>query len=120
MIETQRITTDAELDQAIKLVNELVDRGFDDLTSEQDDLLRTLTDQIEAYETDRYSDEPIPQARMLRSLLDNKGMTPSELAAETGTDEAAVLSVLDGGRTLSETEKATIAQVFRVGPEVFD
>ncbi len=120
MIGTQRITTDAELDRAIKSVNELVDRGFDDLTSEQDHLLRVLTDQIEAYEADRYPDEPIPQARMLRSLLDNKGLTPSELAAEAGTDESTILSVLSGSRTLSEPEKAAIARVFCVGPGVFD
>ena len=120
MIKTHRIATDAELAQTIKLVNELVDLGFDNLTSDQDDLLKTLTDQIEAYEADRYPDEPIPQARMLHSMLENKGMTPGELAAETAIDLAVIRAVLDEDRTLSDPEKVTISRVFCVGPRVFD
>ena len=79
-----------------------------------------MTDQIEAYECERYLDEPIPQARMLHSLLDNKRMTASELASATAIDEASIRAVLFGNRSLNDSEKTTIARVFCVGPEVFD
>src|SRR4051794_34953789 len=78
------IRDDAGLDRAIAVVNELVDRGFENLEPEESDYLDVLSDLVHAYEAEH---DPLPALRgvdAIRSLMDLHGMTQTKLAAETG------------------------------------
>ena len=76
------IRNDLELDEAIALVNELLDRSK--LDEGETDYLDVLGDLVEAYEESAHPIEPASDAAMLESLLTDRGQTQLQVAAATG------------------------------------
>src|SRR5438105_2685974 len=78
----RRIRSDAELDQAIKIVDELVTRK--DLTPGESDYLDVLSDLVHKYESTEHPIGPVSDAEVLRFLLESHEMAQTELAQRSG------------------------------------
>jgi len=85
---------------------------------EEEEAIGLLTLLIERYEAERY---PVPDADpvdVLRSLLQQNGLSQRDIAAELGS-ESTVSLVLSGKRRLNREHIARLSQRFHVSPSVF-
>lgn len=111
------IRSDAELRQATKVIDSLLDRA--ELTPEEEDFLDVLSDLVE-----RYEDEHVPMPRrtgadMLRHLLEARGLKPAHVAAGSGLSKSTLSEVLSGKRKLGVKHVEALARYFHVSPAVF-
>ena len=111
------IRDEEEYDKAIATLNALIDEVG---TNEQHplyELLDTLGTVIHAYEEKHY---PIPECsgiEMLKFLIEEHQLEPSDLSA-LGPPEI-VLEILKGEQDLTVTHIHVLAEAFQVSPAVF-
>ena len=111
------IRDDRELDEAIALVNELLDRPK--LDEGETDYLDVLGDLVEAYEERAHPMEPASDAAMLDSLLTDRGQTQLHVAVATGIANSTLSNVRHGKRQLTRDHIRRLAKHFQVDPGVF-
>lgn len=111
------IRNDRELDEAIALIHELLDRPK--LDAGERDYLDVLGDLVEAYEERAHPIQPASDAAMLESLLTDHGQTQLHVAAATGIANSTLSNVLHGKRQLTRDHIRRLAKHFKVDPGVF-
>ena len=111
------IRSDRELDAAITLVNELLDRPT--LDEGEEDYLDVLGNLVEDYEESVHPIEPASDAVMLESLLTDRGQTQLQVAASTGIANSTLSNVRHGKRQLTRDHIRRLAKHFKVNPGVF-
>lgn len=111
------IRDDRELDEAIALINELLDRPK--LDEGETDYLDVLSNIVEAYEETVHPIAPASDAAMLDSLLTDRGQTQLQVAAATGIANSTLSNVLHGKRRLTRDHIRQLAKHFKVDPGVF-
>lgn len=114
----RRLQSEADLDAAIKMVNELIDQ--DTLTPPEDDYLDVLGDLVEAYEEEHHPMDPVSDADMLRFLIENKALTQARVSKGAGIAESTISEVLAGKRKLNRTQIGKLARYFKIEPGVFE
>src|SRR5438105_3070698 len=93
------IRSDKELDQAIRVLDSLLDRTR--LEPEEKDYLEVLSDQIERYEDIHVQLPSASDAEVLQHLIEATGVTQAEVAKSAGISESTISEVLSGKRTLN-------------------
>ncbi|MBU4399439.1 MAG: helix-turn-helix domain-containing protein [Planctomycetes bacterium] len=111
------IRSDKELDEAVQMVDSLLDRR--DLAPEEEDYLEVLGDLIERYESEAHPMPPLSDAEMLRHLIEAKGVFQTELSGATGIADSTISEILKGKRSLNRNHIGKLARYFNVSPEVF-
>lgn len=111
------IRTDAELDAATQLIDELTIR--DDLSSAEFDYLDVLGDLVEKYEDERVEMPHVSDAAMLHSLMDEKGVRQADVVRGTGISKTVLSLVLNGKRDLTREHIASLSKYFEVDPAAF-
>ncbi len=111
------IRSEAELDAASEVVDDLTDRG--DLSPSESDYLDVLGDLVEKYE-DRHVEMPhVSDAAMLRSLMDETGVTQADVVRGTGISKTVLSLVVNGKRDLTRDHIGVISKFFGVNPSSF-
>lgn len=114
------IRSEAELDQAIAVLNELIDREVVSRASRDElDYQQALAILIGHYEADHEPVAKVTPADMLRHLLDVRGITQARLAADTGASESTVSETLAGKRPVSTKNRRLFSEYLKVDPSVF-
>jgi HTH-type transcriptional regulator / antitoxin HigA len=113
----RRISTAAELDRAIEVINALLDR--DNLDPWEDAYLDVLSDLVERYETTEHPMEPVSDADMLQHLIEARGVTQADVAAAARIAESTISAVVRGKRKLARRHLESLANYFHVSPAVF-
>ena len=111
------IRDEAEYDRAISTLNALIDEVGTDEQHPLYELLDTLGTVIHAYEEKHY---PIPECsgvEVLRLLMEEHQLEPSDLP-ELGPPDT-VLEILNEERDLTVKHIYALAEVFQVSPAVF-
>jgi HTH-type transcriptional regulator / antitoxin HigA len=111
------LRTDAELQEAIKTINDLLDRW--NLDEGEHDYLDVLSDLVEKYEQEQHPISPASDGAMIRFLLDMRDLSQVDLARHTGIAESTISAVLSGKRQLSRRHIGVLASFFHVEPAVF-
>ena len=111
------IRSDVELDRAIAVIDELIARP--ELAAGERDYLDVLGDLVANYEAAAHPLPPLPDAAMLRYLMELRGLNQVQLAAATGVVVSTISEVLSGKRGLSRKDIGALAGYFRVSPGVF-
>jgi HTH-type transcriptional regulator / antitoxin HigA len=111
------IQSEDGLDEAIQVVNTLLDR--EELDEGSRDYLDVLGDLIEKYETKHHPLPPVSDAEMLQHLIQTKKVTQSLVAAQTGIAVSTISEILAGKRGLSRNHIAKLSSYFAVAPGVF-
>jgi HTH-type transcriptional regulator/antitoxin HigA len=112
------IETEEENERALAIVNELMSKGEDKLTPEEQALLKLLVRLIEDFEEKAY---PIPEApgwRVLRTLMENRGVRQADLLHIFGSRGIAS-EVVNGKRAISKAQAKALGEFFKVSPELF-
>ncbi len=111
------IRTEAELDAAAAIIDELT--GLDDLSSTESDYLDVLGDLVEKYEDEHVEMPHVSDAEMLRSLMDEKGVSQADVVRGTGISKTVLSLVLHGKRDLTREHIEVLARYFGVNPAAF-
>lgn len=111
------LTTEAELESAISIIDELLDKPA--LSAPEQDYLEVLSGLVEAYESDHIVMKRVSDSEMLRFLLEMKGVKQSQAAKETGIAESTISEVLAGKRKLNRAQIGKLSRYFYVEPGAF-
>jgi HTH-type transcriptional regulator / antitoxin HigA len=111
------IRTDAELDVAAGVIDELTDR--DDLSSSEADYLDVLGDLVERYENEHVEMPYVSDAAMLSSLMEEKGVRQADVIRATGISKTVLSLVLNGKRELTRQHIGILSKYFQVNPAAF-
>ena len=111
------IRSDDELERAIATINTLIDR--DQLDPEEEDYLDVLGDLVEKYESEQHPMPPVPDAVLLRHLIEAKGVTQARVAEEAGIAESTISEVLAGKRRLNRDHIEALSRYFHIRPGAF-
>ncbi len=78
-----------------------------------------LSDLVEAYEEEHYPMAKVSDARMVRHLMEAKGVNQTEVAQATGIANSTISAVLKGVRQLTREHIGQLAIFLNVDPGVF-
>ena len=93
------IRTDAELDAAIQVIDELTER--DGLSAGEMDYLDVLGDLVEKYENEHVVLPDVSDAAMLSCLMDEKCVKQADVVRGTGISKTVLSLILTGKRELT-------------------
>ena len=111
------IHDDEELDQAIAVADELLDRP--DLSSDARDYLAVLGLLIEDYERAQVELPIVSGVDLLRHLMEENDLSQSDLAPLFGGNRSIVSEVLNGKRRLALSHVQRLAEYFGLPADVF-
>ena len=111
------IRNEREYNAAVKRLNELLDEIGDNEKHPLYSLLDTLGTLIHAYEEEHYPIPDVSGAEVLRFLLDENGLTQSDLP-EVGS-QGVISEILNGKRDLNVRQIRSLAKKFKVSSAVF-
>lgn len=84
-----------------------------------DDLLDLLTGRVAAYEASILPPHEKRPELVLAYLLEDRGLTQSALAEQTGIDQSTISKLLRGTREFSKAQAKRFSEFFGVPREVF-
>lgn len=114
------LETDEELDAAIDLLNELIDRDQAvGLTKDELDYMNVLGDIVKAFEEVHIPSEPVSDGAMLSFLCDQQQVTPATVSRATGIPTATLAAVRQETRRLTREQIRRLIAFFQVAPGVF-
>jgi HTH-type transcriptional regulator/antitoxin HigA len=111
------IRSERDLDRATRVIDSLIDRPS--LSSDEMDYLNVLSDLVETYEEEHYPMAKVSEARMVRHLMEAKGVNQTEVAHATGIANSTISAVLKSTRQLTREHIGRLAVFFHVDPGVF-
>jgi HTH-type transcriptional regulator/antitoxin HigA len=117
-VKIGNISSEREFKRVVKFMNGLLDVVGDDERHELAGLLDVVGQFVEEYETIHHA---IPEAEprvVLRFLLEQNGLTQSDLAVEIG-GQSVVSSILSGRRSINARQAKALAERFGVSAAVF-
>jgi HTH-type transcriptional regulator/antitoxin HigA len=111
------IRSEAELDRATIVMNELVDREH--LDPAEDDYLDVLSDLVERYEEKAHPIPDVSEGDMLDFLIEQRGVKQANVARGTGIAESTISQVIRGKRRLTRDQLEKLSGYFHVSAAVF-
>ena len=111
------IRSDRELDQAVSMINALLDQ--EKLDRGEQDYLDVLSDLVEHYEEEQHPIPPAGESEMLAFLMDVKDLNQTRLAHQAGIASSTISEVLTGKRQLTRQHIEKLAAFFQIPPGVF-
>jgi HTH-type transcriptional regulator/antitoxin HigA len=113
------IRSEEENEEALAMIAELGEKQRPvPLSAEEHDYIAVLAKLIEEYEAIRYPRGPVSASAMLAHLIEAKGITRAQLAADTGLAESTVSELLGSKRAFDRHQIELLARYFRVEPAV--
>ena len=112
------IRSEHDYDAAVASMNRLLDAGAADEAHPLADLVATLGELIGDYDAVHYRATDVAPRTVLRALMDQQGLTQSELAHELGS-QGVVSEILSGKREMNLRQMRALAARFSVPVTAF-
>lgn len=112
------IKSEDENNRMLAIIEDLMAKGEDNLTPEEDALLELLVDLVHDFEEKHYPLPPSPPHKMVAFLLEQRGLKPSDLWPVLGS-KGRVSEILSGKRAISKDQAKRLAAFFHVGVALF-
>jgi HTH-type transcriptional regulator / antitoxin HigA len=112
------IETNADYQRALDQVNELMSKGEDRITREENLLLELLFTLVEKFEEGRFELSASTPRGILLELMEARKKKPNELWGVLGS-KGTTSEILNGKRGISKTQAKALGEFFRVSPELF-
>jgi len=113
------IASDRELDRAIQTLNELVDRGFENLTHGEEAYLDVLSDLVEKYENAQHSIPDASPVEMLKFFIEDRNTNQRAVALGSGIAISTMPEILAGRRRMNLEHMQKFAAFFKIDVSVF-
>lgn len=111
------IETEAENERMLKVIEKLMDKG-EDLSPEEEKLLKLLTRLVEDFEERFYDPGEATPLEVLQHLMESRDIKQTHLWEVFGSKGVAS-EVLNGKRSISKTHAKALADYFRVPADLF-
>jgi HTH-type transcriptional regulator / antitoxin HigA len=111
------IRTEEENEHVLREVEALMARG-ESLSPAEEELLALLTVLIERFEEERYALHPASPREIVRTLMQARGMTQTDLA-QLFSSKGIASEVLAGKREISKAQARKLSAFFHVPAAVF-
>jgi HTH-type transcriptional regulator/antitoxin HigA len=111
------IETEEENERMLAVVEKLMDKG-EDMSAEEEALLRLLTTLIQDFEEKYYQPGDASPLEVLRHLMEARGVKPKDLWELFGSKGVAS-EVLNGKRNISKAQAKKLAEFFGVSTDLF-
>jgi HTH-type transcriptional regulator/antitoxin HigA len=109
------IRSEDENEAALAVLESLGERHRErPLAPEEHDDIAVLAKLIEEYENSRYPRGPVSGAAMLAHLIEARGISQAQLAADTGLSESTLSELVRGLRPLGRRQIQVLARYFGV------
>ncbi len=112
------IGSEDENNRMLAIIEDLMGKGEDNLTPEEDALLELLVDLVHDFEEKQYPLTPSPPHRMVAFFLEQRGLGPSALWPVLGS-KSRVSEILSGKRAISKDQAKKLGTFFRVRADLF-
>ncbi len=112
------IKSEQENARTLSIIEDLMAKGENALTPEEDALFELLLDLVHTFETKHYPLAASKPHEMVAFLLEQRGLTPSSLWPILGS-KGRVSEVLSGKRAISKEQARKLAAYFNVGVQLF-
>ena len=112
------IESDEENERALRVIDGLMSRGEDELTPEEDRLLRMLAVHLEDFESRNHPIERTNPAVTLRELMREHSLKQADMAEIFGS-QGTVSLVLNGKREISKSQARKLSQRFNLPADLF-
>ena len=117
-ILVKAIESEAEYDHMVAAVEQLMNNGEENLSPEESALLETLAILVQAHDDRHHSLTPMAPNQMLAYLMESSGRAAKDLLPVFGT-RGRVSEVLNGKRSISKQQARKLAELFKVGLDLF-
>jgi HTH-type transcriptional regulator/antitoxin HigA len=111
------IKSEEENNRILAIIEDLMAKGEDSLTPEEDALLDLLVDLAHDFEKKHYPIPTSPPHQMVAFLLEQRELKPSDLWPVLGS-KGRVSEILSGKRAISKDQARKLAAFFHVGVEL--
>jgi HTH-type transcriptional regulator / antitoxin HigA len=112
------ISTEAEYDRVVALMNKLAVIPDDQMTPEQERLLDLLTLLVQTYDEEHYQIPDAAPHEIIQFLMRERGLRNKDLESLLGS-RGVTSEVISGKRNPSKAQIKNLAEFFGVSPEVF-
>ena len=116
-VPVRPIRSDADYDQMVALMNQLLDVVGDNESHPLATVLALIGDQVEGYDSDHFAIPRSEPREVLRYLMDQQGLKQSDLGDVLA--QPNVSAILNGHRSISRDVAKALAQRFNVAVDVF-
>jgi HTH-type transcriptional regulator / antitoxin HigA len=111
------IETEEENERMLAVVEKLMNKG-EDISAEEDALLRLLVTLIQDFEEKYYQPRDATPLEVLHHLMEARGLKPRDLWELFGS-KGITSEVLNGKRSISKAQAKKLAEFFRVSTDLF-
>lgn len=112
------IQTEEENERALAVIDRLMSKGEDELSPEEDRLLRLLAVLVEDFENRAYPIGKSDPALALRELMREHGLKQTDMLDIFGS-QGTVSQVLNGKREISKSQARKLSERFRLPVDIF-
>ena len=117
-ILVKAIESEAEYDHMVAAVEQLMNKGEENLSPEESALLETLAILVQAHDDRHHPLPPMAPNQMLAYLMESSGRAAKDLLHVFGT-RGRVSEVLNGKRSISKEQARRLAELFKVDLDLF-
>ena len=117
-IVVKAIESEAEYDHMVAAVEQLMNKGEENLSPEESVLLETLAILVQAHDDRHHPLPPMAPNQMLAYLMESSGRAAKDLLPVFGT-RGRVSEVLSGKRSISKEQARRLAELFKVDLDLF-
>lgn len=114
----RRIETEAENEKYLKIVEQLMSRGEENISPEEEKLLDLLVTLIEDFEARAYPMKQIPPNEMLKYIIEERGMKQKDLLPIFGS-EGIISEILKGKRQINLRQAKDLSEFLKVNVSLF-
>ncbi|WP_425215642.1 helix-turn-helix domain-containing protein [Tumidithrix helvetica] len=115
-IQPQLITNEAENERALNIVENLL--ADENLSPEQEQILKLLVALIEKFEEEHYPLEASTPHSILLHLMEARDLRQADLVGVIGS-RGVVSEVVNGKRQISKSQAKALGEFFHVDPSLF-
>jgi HTH-type transcriptional regulator / antitoxin HigA len=115
-IQPQLISTEAENERALKIVEVML--AQENLSPEQEEILKLLVALIEKFEAEHYQLEASAPHSILLHLMEARELRQADLVGVIGS-RGVVSEVANGKRQISKSQAKALGDFFHVDPSLF-
>jgi len=117
-VQPHVIRTERENERMLAQVWELIKKGERNLTREELELVEMMSALIEQFELEHYPVTTAPPHRVLKTLMQDRGLKQKDLLPIFGSS-GTISEVVSGKRGISKAQAKKLAEFFHVSAEVF-
>jgi HTH-type transcriptional regulator / antitoxin HigA len=113
------LATEKAREAAQAIIDELVDRGFDDLSEGEEAYLDVLSDLMKKYEDQHYTIPDASPVEILKFFIDDRKTNQRVVALGSGIQTSTMSEILAGNRKMNLDHMRKLAGFFKVPVGIF-